>query len=157
MIKFLLLFVINIFSITFILSQCNFVLINSTTNNFTVSGTSLTPCLNEASFTVNMENVSPFTLSNMEVTIDLPDGINYILGSSTNATETNVSDLNEPVFSLVDIGASTTNTNTLSFTIKVDATCELQTFLDAGGIVQNIVTITNDATNNGSIINCNIT
>ncbi|MCT4581380.1 MAG: hypothetical protein N4A35_08195, partial [Flavobacteriales bacterium] len=137
-------------------SQCNFVLINSTTDNFTVNGTSLAPCLNQATFTVNMENVSPFYLSNFEVTIDLPDGVNYIAGSSSNATETNITDLNNPVFSIADIDVSTTNNNTLSFTIDVDATCELQTFLDAGGIVQNVVNITNDATNNGSTINCNI-
>ena len=41
------------------------------------------PCLNQATFNVRMENVSPFYMSNMTLVIDLPDGINYISGSLT--------------------------------------------------------------------------
>ncbi len=137
--------------------QCNAVLINSSTGNFTVNNSSITPCLNQATFTVNMENVSPFYMSNMALTIALPTGINYISGSSTNATETNITNLNQPQFSLADIGESTSNNNTLSFSIAIDATCELQTFLDAGGVVKNEVTILADLTNIGNTINCNLT
>lgn len=147
---------VSSFVLTKSYSQCNFVLVNSVTNNFTVNNSSLVPCLNQATYTVNIENVSPFTLSNIQVAIQFPQGINYIAGSSNNATETNIADLNNPTFSLANINASTTSNNTLSFSINIDANCQVQQFLDAGGIVQNELTITNDASNNGNNISCNI-
>ena len=122
--------------------QSNLIIVNSTVSN------GLTPCLGTADFTVNIENPSPFTIANDTITITLPGGVNYILNSATNATQVDVSDLENPVFYIPNI----TTLSSYSFSIKIQTACDVQSFIDGGGTILNNVFFDFDAINSSGAI-----
>ncbi|MCB0703884.1 MAG: gliding motility-associated C-terminal domain-containing protein [Saprospiraceae bacterium] len=66
----------------------------------------VTPCGPTVTFSLLMDNVGDATLNPSTLTLDLPDGINYIPGSVTSAIQSNISNLNMPQFSIAAIPAS---------------------------------------------------
>ena len=72
-------------------------------------------------FTINISNPNPFTISNIEVLIEFPDGIEYQAGSLSGAgvAELNVSTLDSASFTLPDLNAA----QTVQFQINANAYC----------------------------------
>lgn len=130
-----------IFSLS-LFAQSNLILVNSSVSN------GLTPCLGTADFVINMENPSPFTIANDTVTITLPGGVNYIAGTANNATEVDVSDLENPIFVIPDLNTL----STYSFSIQIETGCDVQTFIDGGGTILNSVLFDFDAINSSGAI-----
>ena len=56
-----------------------------------------------ASFEVTIANTLADTLTGAAFTSEMPDGVEYLPGSILNATESNVADLNNPVFDLLPL------------------------------------------------------
>jgi len=77
-------------------------------------------------------NISSSTISNVKVTLTLPPGVFYVPGSlnGTGVTESNISNLNKPVFS----GPTMTIGQRFSLRYHLRASCSLLTFLNASGI-----------------------
>jgi hypothetical protein len=69
----------------------------------------LTSCENQVDYQVSIQNLSPFQLYDISLNLNIPIGVNYIIGSADNGvTETNLSDPNSLVFGLpiIPIGAT---------------------------------------------------
>jgi gliding motility-associated-like protein/uncharacterized repeat protein (TIGR01451 family) len=95
--------------------------------------TSLNTCNQTRISTVRVENPSSFLLTGVEVITSLPQGINYVAGSVTGATESNITNLNNPEFTTTNI--ATLTTRTISF--EIETNCDVLTFLNNSGIPQN--------------------
>ncbi|MBL7784098.1 MAG: HYR domain-containing protein [Saprospiraceae bacterium] len=104
-----------------------------------------TVCLNSSTLTVRVGVVT--TGSSPTVTIDLPPGINYVPGSVTKTagtiasiTESNVSNVNVPVFAL----SSSTAGEFIEFTIQREApNCDAYNYVQSGGTLKDVVSATN--------------
>ncbi len=72
-----------------------------------VSGTgkpsSLVICSDDGTFSLQIANTTGGTMSGATLLLSLPAGVRYTSGSVTGATEINITNLNQPVFSLPDI------------------------------------------------------
>jgi len=81
----------------------------------------LTVCGQADTFAVSLTNTSSDTLENVSVSIRLPIGIHYVLGSLTGAaTAVDVSQLDSIVLSISDMPPA----DVVSFTILTEALCE---------------------------------
>lgn len=67
-------------------------------------------CGDARTFSVTIQNVSTTNYTNVTFTIDLPDGINYVVGSISGATESDVSNLNVPIFNIANFPAGSSIT-----------------------------------------------
>lgn len=78
-------------------------------NQFVFSGmnnpTNMGICGDARTFSVTIQNISGTNYTNVLLTVNLPDGVNYVTGSITNATESDVSNLNVPIFSIANFPA----------------------------------------------------
>lgn len=80
--------------------------------------TNLTTCLNQSVYTVNVNNISPYNLFEVNVKLVLPTGISYIANSVTGATENGrIGDT--LLFTMSDLASL----NRTSFSVKISATC----------------------------------
>ncbi|MEI6898487.1 MAG: PKD-like domain-containing protein, partial [Bacteroidota bacterium] len=68
---------------------------------------SLVTCYSDGVFSLQIANTTGGTMSGAMLALNLPIGIRYTPGSVTGATEFNISNLNQPVFSLPDISNNT--------------------------------------------------
>jgi gliding motility-associated-like protein len=77
---------------------------------------------------IEIYNISSGTVSNITVKLNLSPGISYILGSvaGTGVTESNVSNLNQPVFSVPSLSIA----KNLSFRVSLSSDCNLLTYLN---------------------------
>jgi len=82
--------------------------------NFTgiVNPNNLGICSEPKTFSVTITNISTTNYTNVSFTVDLPDGINYVSGTVTNASEFDISNLNVPIFSIANFPAGTSITVT---------------------------------------------
>ncbi|MCC6720572.1 MAG: gliding motility-associated C-terminal domain-containing protein [Bacteroidia bacterium] len=87
-------------------------------------------CGNADSLNFEIRNVFTSGITNVYATIKLPSGCKYVGGSlnNNNISEFNISDLNSPVFRLVDF----TLAGYLKFSIKMTNDCNLQSFISKG-------------------------
>ncbi|MFT6359488.1 MAG: gliding motility-associated-like protein [Saprospiraceae bacterium] len=88
----------------------------------TVEPTSLTTCGDAQSFEMIISNSSNATLNGVSLTIDLAEGMVYETGSivGMNVAESNVANLNEPIFILPNLMPA----NNLNITFLGKASCE---------------------------------
>ncbi len=107
----------------------NLILINSQTIG------QLTTCLDSVMYTVEVENPSPFYLDSVIVSVDLPEGVEYLSGSLTGGSEVDVSDLNAPQFALDDIETLTFS----SFSFYIKSNCEAINTIYSGTPINNVV------------------
>ena len=89
-------------------------------------------CGDEAEVSIDVRNITTSTVTGNEVKLDLPDGIWYSSGSvsGSGVSEKSITNLNEPSFTLPDLGV--TRSSTLK--IKIHADCDLEGFLTSGGV-----------------------
>jgi hypothetical protein len=78
--------------------------------NATGKPASLVICGNDGMFTLQIANTTGVTMTGANLTIDLPAGVRYSQASVFGATELNISNLNQPVFTLPDILNNTAHT-----------------------------------------------
>ncbi len=94
---------------------------------------------------VTLSNVTMDSLYGIELTVTLPNGIQYVENSilSDTTITVNASDNNVPSFTTpnLDSGAS------VSFAFLVEANCDLYDDINAGTIFQNIFTANHDGNN----------
>jgi len=85
--------------------------------------------------TVTLQNGAGPAAANLKTTITFPNGITYLPGSVAGATESNISNLNAPVFALADLagGASA------SFTLNITAGCPVVQAINAGLTFSNTI------------------
>jgi len=136
--KQLLLLFISLFTIsTFSFSQGNMITVN------TQLPYSITIC--GASQTINVEiiNPSPFNLTNIKLTVTMPVGLNYVASSITGATESNISNLNTPEFTLNNLSTGSIK----NISLNISANCQLINFISQGNLVA-IESKVNYTTNN---------
>src|SRR5690554_8208946 len=94
--------------------------VNAQTTVFQSSlSNNLTACLNEATYTVNINNVSPYDLSDVELRLILPQGISYVASSVTGGVENGATTGDTILFDLPDLQAISNTT----FTVKITAGC----------------------------------
>ncbi len=81
---------------------------------------------------VTVYNISSSTISNVKVTLSLPSGVFYVPGtaSGTGVSESNISDLNNPVFSAPTMGVG----QRFTFSYRLRSNCDLLSFLNASGV-----------------------
>ncbi|MCB0734030.1 MAG: gliding motility-associated C-terminal domain-containing protein [Bacteroidetes bacterium] len=106
----------------------------SKVNISTSNPTSIHLCADAEWFVIDVRNITTSTLSGLTAAVQLPTGMVYEQGTvdGTGVTESSVSNLNKPVFSLPSIGLAKSS----NFRIKIKATCSMISFLSGGGLPQ---------------------
>ncbi len=91
---------------------------------------SLTICGKADSLVFEIRNISSSSISTIFLTIGLPSGCYYQPSSlkASGASQSNISNLNTPVFKLTDF----TLAGYLRLSVKVTSTCDLQSFISKG-------------------------
>ena len=69
-------------------------------------------------YRVDITNNNAAALSGAKLTVTLPAGMEYVTGSITGATQSNISNLQIPIFALADIPS--TNTLTVTFSARIN-------------------------------------
>ena len=117
--QFLILFFSFFTLLTFTFGQGNMITVN------TQLPASITICGAAQSVSVEIINPSPFNMSNVTMKVTMPQGLNYVTGSITGATEFNLTVLNEPVFSLANLPSQ----GAVMVTLSIAANCQLIDFI----------------------------
>ncbi len=99
--------------------------------------TELTVCGEQKIFTIQAYNPSPNLLTNVSLVVNMPSGMLYAAGSISGATEQNISDLSNPIFSITNIATLTNR----SITLAASAGCAVMAYLAAGLPARNITRI----------------
>lgn len=104
---------------------------------------SITACGSSETFLLTVYNNTASTLTNVEVEIDLPDGVEYVAGSlsevgSNNVQESNLSNLSSPVFSSNNMAVS----DSIKFYVSAVAYSAAIDFLTQGNILRNDINVT---------------
>ncbi len=112
----------------------------STGGYITISSTvpgSVTVCGQIKIYTFTINNPSAFNLTGVTVNLTMPLGLNYQIGSVTNATATVVSPLNTPTFTLANIPANTS----VVVTFSAAANCDILSYLSLGQPTENQIKV----------------
>lgn len=96
-----------------------------------------------AQFDVTIHNNGNSTAGNIAVQINFPIGISYAPGAVSGASENNISNLSQPVFSLADIPAG----GSKSFSLYARATCAAVDAINAGQLFTNTILATSNSGN----------
>ncbi len=117
-------------------------LLNTTTST---TPADITVCGATKTFSVTINNPSPFTLSNVKVGVTMPTGVVYMPTSVINATDTHTIATSTPNFIIANL--PTLTAVTVTFTVKV--TCAVLPFLASGATIENKykITYTGNGTN----------
>lgn len=89
---------------------------------------------------IDIRNITTSTVSSIKAEVVLPTGMQYVSGtiSGTGVSESNISNLQKPVFSLPDLSLAKSST----FRLKIMATCSMISWLSSGGLPQIKTTAT---------------
>ena len=93
----------------------------------TVNPSGLYVCGTEQ-MTVTLQNGAGPAAANLKTTVTFPTGITYVPGSVAGATESNITNLNAPVFALADLAGGALT----SFTINITAGCPVVQAINNG-------------------------
>lgn len=99
--------------------------------------TDITICGQAKLFTFTINNPSAFNLTGVSVDLTMPSGLNYQIGSATNATVSAGSPTNTPTFSLANIPANTS----VVVTFTAAANCDMLTYLSLGSPTENQIRV----------------
>ena len=109
-------FTTTVYLYLFFVNFCSFgqiTLISSSLSN------NLTACLNDATYTVTINNLSPYNLSNIQVGLHLPEGINYVSSSVTGGSENVVMGVDTLQFTMANIPSL----SQVTFSVVINAGC----------------------------------
>lgn len=90
-----------------------------------------------ALFEITITNNVPDSIRDVTVLADLPSGLSYVLSTVTDASESNVTNLNVPVFAIPDMGSG--DEVTITFLAQTD--CSLIDAINAGTLFNNKYTV----------------
>lgn len=93
----------------------------------------ITACGDNEVFQLQIYNPTPFNIQGVQFTLTLPAGINYQAGSVVGAAETNISNLNQPIFTISQINAQ----QLLSISYQAKANCTVLAQSTSGIPFQN--------------------
>ncbi|MCC7466188.1 MAG: gliding motility-associated C-terminal domain-containing protein [Saprospiraceae bacterium] len=88
--------------------------------------------------TITLQNGAGPAATNLNTIINFPAGITYLPGTVTGATESNISNLNAPVFTLADLAGG----GSASFTLSVTASCALVDAINNQQLFSNTIVAT---------------
>jgi hypothetical protein len=97
-----------------------------------------------ASFQVSLTNSSSIEVSNILLTVQFPAGVFYNAGTVTNATDSDLSNLNAPVFSIPNLAPSLVQ----SITLFASADCSLVDAINAMQLFSNSILVNYDGGSN---------
>jgi gliding motility-associated-like protein len=95
----------------------------------------MTVCAPAQTFSIEIYNPSPNNLTDVVLTVTMPDGILYEPGSIQGGTEFNITDLSNPVFELSDLPTL----NKLSVEFEASVSCDIIAFVAGGNLTENLV------------------
>lgn len=97
-------------------------------------------CAEAEWFEVDVRNITTSTLSGLKAEVVLPTGMEYVKGSisGSGVSESSTANLQRPVFTLPNLSLATS----VTFKIKVLATCDMMSFLANGGLPQTRIDVT---------------
>lgn len=95
----------------------------------------MTVCAPSETFTIEIYNPSPSNLTDIFLTVSMPDGILYETGSVQGGVESNITDLSNPVFELSDL--PTLRKLTIEFEASVS--CDVIAYVAGGNLIENLV------------------
>lgn len=87
--------------------------------------------------TVTLQNAAGPAATNLSTTLNFPNGITYLPGTVVGATESNISNLGAPVFSLANLAGGAS----VSFTLNVAADCPLVGAINSGQTFSNGIVV----------------
>ncbi|MFN0214836.1 MAG: hypothetical protein ACKVT2_11320, partial [Saprospiraceae bacterium] len=90
------------------------------------------------SMTITVQNGAGPAAANLNTAVTFPAGISYVPGSVVGATESNITNLNAPVFALADLAAGAA----ASFTINITAGCPVVQAINNGQTFSNTIVAT---------------
>lgn len=93
----------------------------------------ITACGDNEVFQLQIYNPTPFNIQGVQFTLTLPAGINYQAGSVVGAAETNISNLNQPIFTISQINSQ----QFLSLSYQAKANCTVLAQSESGIPFQN--------------------
>jgi gliding motility-associated-like protein len=99
--------------------------------------TDITVCGQSKLFTFTINNPSAFNLTGVSVDLTMPNGLNYQIGSATNATVAAGPSTNTPVFNLANIPANTS----IVVTFVAEANCDILNYLSLGSPTENQIQV----------------
>ncbi|MES2760599.1 MAG: gliding motility-associated C-terminal domain-containing protein [Bacteroidota bacterium] len=97
----------------------------------------ITVCGQAKLFTFTINNPSAFNLTGVSVDLTMPSGLNYQIGSATNATVVAGPPTNTPTFSLANIPANTS----VIVTFTAAANCDILNYLSLGLPTENQIQV----------------
>ncbi|MFK7806581.1 MAG: gliding motility-associated C-terminal domain-containing protein [Saprospiraceae bacterium] len=100
-----------------------------------------------AVFEVTLTNSSAEMAENISLNIQFPQGVSYNIGSIANAVESDLTDLNTPVFSIIDLAAN----QSITISLFASANCSLIDAINNMQIFSNTI-ITNYENGSNSLI-----
>ncbi|MBA3665581.1 MAG: gliding motility-associated C-terminal domain-containing protein [Bacteroidetes bacterium] len=98
---------------------------------------SITICGQSKVFSFTINNPSAFNLTGVTVSLTMPTGLNYQLGSVVNATQLSTIPLNAPTFSLANIPSL----SSIVVTYTASADCNILTYLGLGQPTENKIQV----------------
>lgn len=97
-----------------------------------------TVCSTAETNSLKITNGNGFALTNPSFTLKIPTGGTYVAGSITGATESNITNLNAPVFTMPTLAAS----NNATITYQISFGCGVIAYQSGGGLTKETVDFT---------------
>ena len=122
----------SIFIGVLVAGAANYAFAQSKVNITTTLPSSIDVCGTSEIIELDVRNITTGSLSGVDLQLDLPQGLSYVLGSlsGNGVSEKTVSNLQKPIFSLPQLGVAS------SATLKVSlvADCDILSYMSNGGI-----------------------
>ncbi len=95
-------------------------------------------CGKSDTLSIEVRNITINTVSNIDLELSMPSGIQYVVGSNATSgiTEKNISNLSKPVFGLPNLGI----TQSVTLKILIRANCTVLNIINNAGILSNAAT-----------------
>ncbi len=93
----------------------------------------ITACGDDEVFQLQIYNPTPFNIQGVQFILTLPAGINYLPGSVVGAIETNIANLNQPIFTILQLNSQ----QFLSLSYQAKANCTVLAQSASGMPFQN--------------------
>ena len=102
-----------------------------------------------ATYQVTITNNFPDSIKDVSVTVDLPEGIDYVNSSVVDATEQDITNLNAPIFGLPNLASGEAQT----FSMDGFYQCDLIGNINSGVLFTNVITVNHQAGNQTATTN----
>lgn len=108
------------------------------------SGSEVLQVCEQATFAIQLSNNGSDAIDQISITQSFPSGVSYVPGSVAGADESDISDLQNPVFTFSNLAGGQTAT----INLEASAACELVDRINAGNLFSNTINVSYDGNNN---------